>query len=105
MSLSVGRYMDTQIKREIWLLALGTIFRPLHHERRPIRRRDEVAELPHANGIQSRAATEIDEAALRAERCIEPAPHLRAHILDEIVVAARPVVVGGDTVECDLSFT
>lgn len=85
-------------------LALGAIPSALYHERRPIRCRHMVAEFSHARSVQPGATTKVDQAAARRESHVEPTPHLRAHLLDEVVVSTRPIVVGGDTVERGSSF-
>ena len=55
--------------------------------------------LRHADGVQSGPASEIEEMTARRERGIEAAPHFHAHVLDQSVVAALAVIVGGDTIE------
>src|SRR5262249_24664895 len=62
-------------------------------------RRDAVARVREMNGVEARSATEVDEPAWGGKRRVEPAPHLGAHFLDLLVVAALAVVIGGDAVE------
>jgi len=53
----------------------------------------------HADGVEAGAAAEVDQTARGAKRRVEPAPHLGAHLLDQLVVAALAVVIGGNAVE------
>jgi hypothetical protein len=80
-------------------LAARAFDRALHHLPRPVGRGDVVPEPGHADRIQSGAAAEVDQAAARSKRRIQPAPHLGAHVLDRRIVAARAVVVGGNAVK------
>src|SRR6185437_2211879 len=79
--------------------ASRTLVGSLDHAGRPIDREDAVAALRHAHGIESRAATEVEQVALPRKACIEPAPHFPAHMPDQGIVASGSVVVGGDAVE------
>src|SRR5580700_2936558 len=80
-------------------LTRSTLAGTLHHARRPIGRRDAMALLCHAHGIKTGAAAEIEEVSALDECIVEQAPDFVPHPLNELVVAARPVVVRGDAVE------
>src|SRR6266404_563516 len=70
-----------------------------NHLRRPVRGGYSVSEPGHTNGVQARAASKIDHSAASREGPIQPTPHLIAHVLDQRIVAARTIVIGGNAVE------
>src|SRR5207244_9978281 len=81
------------------VLALRAPLGALDHPRRPVRGRNAMPPVSHANGVQTCAAPQVDQAGAWSKRGVQPAPHLGAHVLDQAIVAAWPVIVRGDTVE------
>jgi hypothetical protein len=80
-------------------LSCGSITGSKHHLRRPIRRCYMMSQPRHANGVEAGAASDVDQTTGAAERSVQSLPHFGPHFLDEHVVTARTVVVGGNTVE------
>src|ERR1700683_112088 len=58
-----------------------------------------MTEPRHPGGIESGAATEVEQAAAGSEHRVQPAPHLGAHVLNCGIVAAVTVIIRSDVVE------
>src|SRR5258708_890573 len=58
-----------------------------------------MTEFRHADGVEAGAAAQVDQSAASRECGIQQPPHFAAHVLDEVIVAPRTVVVGSDTVK------
>jgi hypothetical protein len=81
----------------------GTIAGSLYHLRRPIGRCYVMSDPSHADGIEPGSATQIDQSAGCSECGVQTMPHFPAHSLNQVVVAAWPVIVRGNAVKCVLS--
>ena len=72
---------------------------PLDHQLRPVRRHDAIAELSEVDRVEAGAAAEVEEPRARGSLRRDGAPELRAHALDQRVVADGTVVRRGNAIE------
>ena len=73
--------------------------RALDHQRRPVGGDDAKTAPGELERVDAGTAAQVEQAGAGLQLAVHHIPQRRAHALDQFVVAAWSVVVGGDTVE------